>query len=92
MTPPRRLPDDEWEKRYIQNHKKQEKRKNAIRSYLIDNENKKITCKDCLVYGNIRVTTNTLVKIWCHKCKNSWFIKIKLPKELVPKKFHHLIK
>jgi len=90
---PLRLPDKEWEKRYKSNAAKQNKRRHQAKIYLKNNFLKKLICKKCRAFGyvSVCVVTDKTVRLFCTKCKNSKFIRIKLPKKFVPKKFHKLM-
>lgn len=84
----KRLPDEEWQRRYKANAARQNKRTWEAKIYLKNNHLKEIMCDTCNAFGYIRVgriTTNT-VRISCAKCKNSRIIKVVLPKRFVPTK------
>lgn len=84
----KRLPDEEWIKRYKANSAKQNKRTHKAKIYLKNNHLKKIMCDVCDAFGYIRVgkITPSTVRISCVKCKNSRIIKVALPKQFVPTK------
>lgn len=83
-----RLPDIEWEKRYKANAARQNKRRHEAKIYLKNNHMKKLICKVCHAFGYVRVhrVTDSTVRLYCSKCKNTRIIKVSLPKRFVPSK------
>lgn len=84
----KRLSYEEWEKRYKANAARQNKRRHQAKIYLKNNYMKKIICKVCHVFGYVRVQkiTDSKVRLYCSKCKNSRTIRVSLPKSFVPSK------
>lgn len=85
--PLNRLPYNEWLQRKKVNVAKQIKRRKSIRNYLIKHNIDGHLCKRCKREPRLGAITRFSIRFFCEKCKIEWFIKIELPRLLVPKKY-----
>ena len=85
MVDPRRLPDDEFERRMKQRASIRGKK---MMEALVQLE--KVGLDRCIVCGNrfsITSVQKKTVRAWCEKCRTVEFVKFRVSKRLLPKKF-----